>query len=215
MVDHIGATGIFHIGKEYIAPDTRSGKRRKSSLALSLVGEDARQTHVEDSAGSHYALCACSDILPALKRIGFFAVGILVSITAAMQRTASVGGSLHGNGDLASYIFVVLRTFAYILVTMVGLLMLDAGRSKIYYCFKLVTALLALPTEKLDRTRRQRLWLSSDIDRMPLTKGTAVDAFMSLRKVVLAEIRTMIVSETSASIVLTVGCILQLLPYIM
>ena len=67
--------------------------------------------------------------------------------------------------------------------------MVEQSARKMKACFKLVTALLALPTERLDRTRRQRVSLAPGIERLPLTNAAAVDAFMSLRRVIAGDIR--------------------------
>ena len=206
---------FWKISKAFITSVEHTKNIRQNSLRTSIIGDTARLSHTKDTAESRYGIYTCRNVCSVAKRIGTLVFGLVVAFSAAAQRTAHVGGSLFGNEDLASYTFVVLRTFAYVLVTMLGILVIETGQNKMESCFDLATALLALPTEKLDRLRRHRMSLPRDIERMPLTQAAAVDAFMSIRRVVVAEIRPMVVAETNSALVLTFGSVLQLVPYVM
>ena len=179
MVAHIDPNAqIFNVYESYLHGQSQGllrSKRRKSSIH-------------RHSITKNYGVCTCDELGPALKRLVMVVLSIGVSLLSSVQR-ASAGGSLLGSGDAASYTFIALRTISYGFCGVMGFLMVEQSARKMKACFKLVTALLALPTERLDRTRRQRVSLAPGIERLPLTNAAAVDAFMSLRRVIAGDIR--------------------------
>ena len=187
----------FFIGRKYIGQNIDElGAAAKSRRSLFDDRVTSREHAVEHAShqDKNYKLCYCGGgCLGPLFRIGATLFSVCISFTPAFVRLFS-GGTFFGNGDGASAIFMTLTVVVCVIVYGSFALVLLSGIQGSQASWLLVTMLMALPKRETDRVRREREAMPDGLGRLSLTNAASLDAFMSLRKVVLTEVRQVLVS---------------------
>ena len=186
----------FCIGRKWIGqtvdePESAT-KSRRSLYDDRGTSRDLAQEQ-SSKQGNNYMMWYCNGCLGVSVRIAAILSAVFTSFTPAFVRLLS-GGSFFGNGDVASAAFMILTSIVCVIVYGSFALLLSSGIQGSQACWLLVTMLMALPKRETDRVRREREAMPDGLGRLSLTNAASLDAFMSLRKVVLTEVRQVLVS---------------------